>query len=192
MKTTARGLLTLFSIAIIATLSACASGPKVDSDYDQNYNFGAIKSYYLEPDNQKEYLGLPGESLTNQRITKSIQSEMKRRGIVAKPAAEADILIAFHVTTKDKTRVTSYNTAYGYRPYGYGYGGMGTSNVDVRQYTEGSLFIDLVNPKDKKTVWRGIASAILKDRTTEERIELINSYVGAIINTIPDFTLSKK
>jgi len=69
-----------------------------------------------------------------------------------------DILIYPHASTKEKISVTDWGGGYGgwwgTGPYGWGYG----SRIDVRQYTEGYLILDIVTPKDKQLVWRGIGS----------------------------------
>lgn len=177
----------LFALVFVILLAACSSAPKVATDYDQNYNFSAIKSYHLVDQNQAAYIGEPGTSLADQRVTRAIAAEMQKRGIPEVSVDKADIIVTFHIVTQDKTRVTSYNTAYGYRGYGYGYASPynGRSQVDVRQYVEGTLLIDLVSPAEKRTVWRGQSSAILKTISNEEREARAKAYVEAIFAHMP-------
>ena len=177
-----RTLKTLFLSAALLALAACSSTPNINTDYDQQHDFGTIKSYHIVSKKR------PVSDLLVARITNALDSSMAARGIKETDAKSADILIDFMVVTKDKTRVTSYNTGYGYRggfghPYGYGYAG--GSNVDVRQYTEGSLLIDLVDPSSQKTVWRGTGTATVKERTPEEKTEMANMYTEAIVQEMP-------
>jgi hypothetical protein len=173
--------LRLLAVPFLALLSACSSNPKVTTDYDPNHNFGVIKSYHIVEKDR------PMSDLIEERLINGIQQAMTARGITAASAEQADVLIDFMVTTKDKTRVTSYNTSYAYhRPYGFGYGyGYPANDIDVRQYTEGTLLVDLVDTQAKKTVWRGTASTIVKNRTVQERTELANSYTEAIVSKMP-------
>ena len=177
-----RTLKTLLLCSALLALAACSSTPKVNTDYNPKHNFGTIKSYHIV--NKERSVN----DLIVSRITSALDNSMTARGIKKVDAANADILIDFMVITKDKTRVTSYNTGYGYRgfatPYGgFGYGGI--NNVDVHQYTEGSLLIDLVDPSNKKTVWRGTSTATVKNRTPEEKTELANLHTETIVQKMP-------
>ncbi len=174
--TLCRGFLAVFLVSILA---ACSSTPKVSSDYDPDYEFSDIRSYYAIPDNQSQFHGQPGTSLTDQRITSALAREMAARNITATSAEDADIWVIFHIVSKDKTRVTSYNSMYGY--YGYG----GGSSVQVRHYTEGTLLIDLINPDTRKTVWRSESSATIKEREPAEEQQLIHEHVAAAIAEVP-------
>jgi hypothetical protein len=177
-------------LAILAlALGACSTTPKVDVDYDPAFNFSSIRTYHVVDHNITPFAGQQGTTLGEQRITEAIVRELNLRNLRPARPEKADVIVTFHVVSKDKTRVTTYNNHYGYYGYrrGYAYGWGGPTNVDVRQYTEGTMIIDLVLPGENRIIWRGGASAIMRDRTIEEREELINSYVNAIMAEIPGF-----
>lgn len=155
-------------------ISACSSAPKINVDYDTNHNFEAISSYRIVNKQRSS------NDLVNDRIISAIKNAMAQRGIAQAKGDDVDILIDFMVVSKDKTRVTSYNSGYGY--YGGGYYG---NSIDVRQYTEGSLILDLVDPKVNKTIWRGVGTATIEARTAQERTALVNGYTEAIIAQMP-------
>lgn len=184
-----RSLNQIFQLAglasIITLLMACTSTPKISTDYDPQYDFASIKTYYLVEHNLAAQIG--GTSLTDQRATREITAEMERRGISAASAEEADIIVTFHIVAQDRTKVTSYNNSYGYTRYGYGRGGYygGGTQVDVRQYTEGTLLVDLVAPKEKRIVWRGQTSAVIRDRSNEERDARAKMFIEAMFNHMP-------
>ena len=166
-------------------LAGCSTTPRVAVDFDPNYNFSAVKTYALVDYTQDDAAGEPGTTLVEQRIAEAIQRNMSTRGIKAVDQGQADLVVSFTVVTKDKTRINTYNTNYGFygyrRGFPYGYG----TEVDVRNYTEGTLIIDLVQPGEKRIVWRGASSAVLRDRSPEERRELIDSHVNAIMAEMP-------
>ncbi|ARN74273.1 DUF4136 domain-containing protein [Oceanicoccus sagamiensis] len=185
MRTT-RKIAVLFFACLLA---ACSSTPSVSVDYNPEYDFSDIKSYYQPPREEAGINTIDVGDLADQRFRRAAEAEMNLRGVELAPSRQADIWITYHVVTQDKTRITSYDNHYGYaRPYGYS----GGTSVDVRQYTEGTLIVDLVDPATKKTVWRGVVSAIVKDRTTEEREALTRTYVAAIVNEIPGFSLPEE
>ena len=47
------------------------------------------------------------------------------------------------------------------------------------------LLVDLVAPKEKRIVWRGQTSAVIKDRSNEERDARARMYVEAMFNHMP-------
>lgn len=168
-------LKTLSLCTLLCLLTACSSAPKVNTDYDLTHNFGTIKSYHIISKTR------PISDLLVARVNNALDNSMATRGIKKVSANQADILIDFMVVTKDKTRITSYNTRYGYRGFGFGYSG----NVDVHHYTEGSLLIDLIDPASQKTVWRGSSKTIIKKRTPEEKTELANLHTETIVQQMP-------
>ncbi|MBD1390111.1 DUF4136 domain-containing protein [Neiella sp. HB171785] len=181
---------TLMLASLMLILTGCASTPKVDSDYAEGFNFAHLKSFHLVPINNSTYTGQPGASLTEQRIEQSIKSYLTNRGMTEVPADQAEILVSYHVTTQDKTQIRSYNNQFSYgrsyynRAWGYGWG----NDIDVRQFTEGQLLIDLVNPATNNVVWRGIGTKRLKRSTTQdERIDTINEYVNAMFMQVPSW-----
>ena len=166
---------------MIFLLAACASSPDITVDYSPEFQSKDVSSYYLVP--RKDY-----GNLSDQRIVASINSQLELRGLVATPKDQAEVWISYHVVTQDRTQVITFNSMNSYGGFGYGYGrhyggGWGTAPVvSVRQYTNGTLLIDLINPETNKTVWRGTGTAnISTKRTSDEKVALVDSYVAAII-----------
>jgi hypothetical protein len=66
----------------------------------------------------------------------------------------------------------------------------GTGWVDVRQYDEGTLIIDIIDMAEQKLVWRGIRSgAMSQSPTVEESTENINNAVNQILAQLPRIKL---
>lgn len=173
-------LLPLF--ACFAVLAGCSSTPNVGADYDTSFEFGSIKSYYVLPDKGEK------SSLTQQRIRKEVKAYMAQKGISEATKESADIWVSYHNTTKDKTRIRDYNSGFYYgRGRGYRYGGLHMgSDLDVQQYTEGRLFIDLVVPSERRVVWRGVGSKRLRSSdTSADNEQSIKEYVFAMLNQVP-------
>ncbi|GGA74295.1 hypothetical protein GCM10011369_15170 [Neiella marina] len=178
--------------ATALVLSGCASSPKVDADYADGYNFAHIETYAMVSINNDTYAGQPGESLTEQRINDSLRNHLSNRGMQEVAAEQADILVSYSVTSEDKTQVRSYNTGIhhhrgyyrGHHRHAWGYG-TGT-DIQVRQFTEGQLLIDFVNPQSNMVVWRGVGAKKLKSSPTQqERVETIDQYVDAMLAEVP-------
>ncbi len=54
------------------------------------------------------------------------------------------------------------------------------------QYTEGTLFVDFIDPQSKQLQWRGMVSKRLsKSRTMEERKQMVDEIVTSVIAKFP-------
>jgi len=164
--------------AVAGTLAACSSAPKIRTDYDAAYDFSGLSTYHLVERNIAADPNDESTTLNDQRVSRAIVGQMALRGLTAVASGDADIVVNFHLVTADRTQVTSYNDRYGYHR-------RGASRVDVWEYTEGTLILDLVDPEANRVVWRGEASALVKDRTSEERDAMANEYIASMFASMP-------
>ena len=57
---------------------------------------------------------------------------------------------------------------------------------DIRQYDEGTLYIDFYTTEDNRLVWRGISSQVIDKHDKPERVtEQINLNVQKILEQFP-------
>jgi len=149
------------AMIVLALLTACASTTNIQSDYDRSVDFSQYKTYgYFSP------MGIENpnySSLLGQMFRDAIDAQMQARGYVR--SDNPDLLFNVSARLEDKTRVTTmsdpmmYGGYYGYRgglydPWGgYGYG----TTTHVSQYTEGTVNVDMVDPKMKRMLWEGVA-----------------------------------
>lgn len=171
-------------------VGACSSsGPKISSDYDPTIDFSQYRTYnYFSP------MGIENpnyESLLGQMFRSIIDSEMQSRGYVK--SDDPDLLMNVSARLDDKTKVTTYNDPmyggyYGYRagyydPW-YGYGGGSTTRVT--QYTEGTVNIDMVDARQKRMVWEGVAiGRVDEEKTNAEVRTAINTVVAEMFASYP-------
>ena len=92
-----------------------------------------------------------------------------------------DLALAFHVGSENKINVSSYG--YG---YGRGFYGGGGRNVDVYQYTKGTLIIDFIDWEVKELVFRGTATAIINENPSQQQSDkVINEAVAKMLTNYP-------
>ncbi|TLU66226.1 DUF4136 domain-containing protein [Thalassotalea litorea] len=182
----------LLVVSLVVLLSACASSYKPEIDYNPEYNFSQIKSFTVldamqatKEDNQAFNMHL--SDLDNDRIIRAININLENKGLAAQSTEQADIQVRYQVVTKDKTRIRSYNTSFyscwSCGPYygGYNYGAP-VNQVDVQDYVEGTLIIDMIDPKLKKSIWRSQVSEAVKDNIpVEEKQARIQELVDAML-----------
>ena len=99
---------------------------KVRVDYNQNVSFEHLKTYsWTDQFNDNEVDRALSGSLVNNRIHEAIDRELADIGYQKTSQGEADFLIAYHVSTEEKTKVSSSGGYYGSGHYGGSYYGRG-------------------------------------------------------------------
>ena len=181
---------TVAALLLAAMISGCASG-KLRSDYDKTVDFGQYTTYnFYEgagPDTDNY------QSLFSQYMVRAIDIEMQKRGY-RKVDNDPDLLVNFNAILQEKTKVTTtpaptYGMGgyYGYRRgyydpwYGYSY----AEETHVSQYTEGTLNIDLVDPKRKQLVWEAVGVGRVTQSTLENLEEKVMEGVPRFFEHYP-------
>lgn len=191
-------------VLALLLLSACGSSVNVLSDYDKSTDFNSYKSYaFYKTGIDKAQIS----DLDKKRILRAIEAEMSTRGFVK--SKNPDILVS--IFTKEREQVDIYNNNFGYGGFGYGgfggfggfgfgrfgfgrfgYGGFGPgfgygyggSNVSTR--TEGALYIDMIDSKNKELVWQGKGEGVLNNTNNIEKKEArIQKFVSEILQAYP-------
>jgi hypothetical protein len=175
-----KNLKILLLLAVVATLGACKIRPPVTADYDTEYNFSKLKSYYwIKPKDKNKV-----STLDDKRQMKAIEVVLGRQGFnLASESRTADFLLKTHTVTDKKTDVDSYYRTWGhhpfpfYHPLGWPHNPMTTV---VREYEVGTLVLDIIDPVNQQVIWRSSIArklGIYLNRTPEERdtIALLNA-----------------
>ncbi len=135
----------LVLIAILATAVSCST-LRTSYDYDNQVDFAAYKTYGFMEKGLKD---LKINDLDKRRFISAISANLESRGMIT--SENPDVLINLIIVGKDRVEV---NDTGMYGPYGWwGFGMYG--GTMVRQYTEGTIYIDLVDNAQKKLVWQG-------------------------------------
>ncbi len=176
----------LFIGSIMLFMLASCSSVTVKSDYDPSVDFSQFKTFAM-------YTGktIPGDELNQhplvkKRVENNIKEELERKGFKLVDESEADFIVVPHAGVKDKTQITNWGGAgYGYGWYDPWWGPYG-SRVDVNQYEESTLVIDIVSTKNKQMAWRGMGTGIVKDYSNpEDQNENVKKYVTRILSEFP-------
>jgi hypothetical protein len=172
-------------VAIGLALAACTS-LRVGNDFDRDATFSGYHAFAWMP---REHHGTRNP-LVAQRTHDAIQAELTRKGFSYVPdAVAADFVVDFTIGAHERTDVRSYPAPYGgpwYPGYpawwGYPYWG---NEVDVRQYREGTLAIDVFDAHTNKPVWHGWAKKELTQADIERSEAPIRTAVQAVLEKFP-------
>jgi len=180
----ARSIMPMLCCALV--LAGCASSglPVASVDQMPGYDFSKITSFAYLP-----VRGGPSSSaflsdMEVQRMHRAFAQALQARGMVlVEDREQADILASWHLVTQAQTDVRSYDSASYYQCWGCG---PAVSDVSVRQYTKGTLIFDLVDPKLRKSVWRGVIQSRIEDkRPVEGQQERFNRIAADMLKALP-------
>ena len=154
----------LAGILVVASLLQACAGPRYEavSDYDDSYDFSAVRAVHILPFDRTA----PAEHFISdmqiERINTALADELRARGYrVEETRDAADIYLAWHLVTREKTDIRAYNTFSAYNCWRCG---PPVSDVSVRQYTQGTFIVDLIDPLRNRSVWRSTISSQLSDQ----------------------------
>lgn len=149
------GLLALAALL----LAACASGPRISSEADPSADFSRYRTFAFYSPLAVEAHGY--STPTSTRIRQAARAQMEARGYVY-DERQPDLWVNLNAYLQERTDVTSipevdYDYYYSYRARSYVAVPYWRDRTNVRRYTEGTLNVDLVDARQNRMVWTGVA-----------------------------------
>ena len=147
-------------------------------DYDGSVDFSKYRTFTIKQ-------GTPAkDTLTQQRIEDAIAASLQSKGLQRVPDG-GELLVYTHVRTQNQQQIEWTN--YGYAGWGWGWGwGPSISTVDYNTYItkDGTLVVELANPKDHQLLWRGSATATISDKS-DKNIKTLNKALDKMFKNYP-------
>lgn len=174
----------IVAAAVAVLLAACAS-LQVGSDFDRTANMRGYHTFAWMP---RDHHGT-SNPLVAQRAHDAIRGVLTSKGFTySEDSAQADFVVDFTIGSHERTDIQSYPAPYagagwGYRGWwGYPYWG---NEVDVRQYREGVLSIDVFDGRTHRPVWHGWAKKELSRADVERSEGPVRTAVEAVLERFP-------
>ena len=162
-------------------LGACSSEIRVSTDFDPDYDlnkyssFGWLKTANIELEQNPLYYN----ELNDKRIKSAVQEQLKRKGYMLLEA-KPDLIVHYHIIVDDQSIVTTDPFGYFYSPY------WTHLQTTIRQYREGTLIVDIMDPKTNNLIWRGYAVSPIEEVYTSSKIDsLVKIAVAKIFKKFP-------
>ena len=174
------GLVVLFSLG-----SGCATQLHVGSDYDRSAIF---RNYHTFTVMQRERRGVE-DPLVAARVEDAIKADLVAKGYAeASDPHKADFTVDFTIGSRERTDFTSYPQPYA--PWGWGGPGWWGQPywgdaVDVRQYREGTLSVDIFDARSHTPVWHGWANKELSEDDSAHSTGAVQRAVAAVLAQFP-------
>ena len=178
--------LLVLTVATIG-LAACAT-LKVGSDHDPAAGFSAYRTYVWMPPRTK--VDESPNPLVVQRAHDAIEGALTAKGYqLISNAGEADFAVDVTIGSRARTDIRSYPTPYvvpWYGEHAYWWGRPYWGNdVDVRQYREGTISIDIFDGKTHRPAWHGWARKELTRADLEHSASSIRTAVDSVLAQFP-------
>lgn len=171
-------ILKFLPLLLLFLIASCSS-VSVNSDYDKKVDFTPYKTYAFHKTGiDKAEIS----DLDKKRILRSIDEVMASKGFAK--AENPDLLISFFTKEREQVSVNQFNAGWG---YGWGYGWnpyLWGGNSSVSRYTEGTLFIDIIDARKKELIWQGEGSGALTKKT-DKKDDSIKEFVVKILEQYP-------
>lgn len=155
------------SLFLVSLLSACGSTPLESvSDFNQDFDFSKVRNIAFQPINRADMNTIRVSDMQVTRINEALAADLRRKGFtVVDDNKQADLLLVWHLVTQEKTDVRSYNSASYYSCWRCG---PSVSDISVRQYTEGTFIVDMIDPMRDQSVWRSTIQSRLRSKPDPE------------------------
>jgi hypothetical protein len=175
-------IMRFLAILIVGGAVAGCAHTNARTDFDPSADFARYHSYYWAGGKDVTGGGSLENSLVDKRIKDIIGAQMSSKGLseVAENA-QPDLVVLYWIGAKNKTSVetvpaaaTSSRMVWSrYDPYWGGRWGRTYDDVVVRNYTEGTLIVDLIDANTKQLAWRAyLVQTVDKDpQKTARRAE---------------------
>lgn len=170
----------LIAALVLVAAAGCTPPLTIDTDYDTDTDFSKYKSFSWMQGSKPSEKDIDG--LTQQRIREAIEAELPKHGLKLVESG-GDLAANYQISIQRKIKQSNASVGVG---YGWGPAHIGVSKSPSREYDEGTLIFDLVDPKSKQLIWRGTAvGTVHPEASPEERKENIRKAVGYLLAEYP-------
>jgi hypothetical protein len=180
------------SLLGLLVVAGCASGPTIRSNFDESVDFQKFRTFgFFQPlaTDRDGY-----QSLISQQLIASADRELVARGL-QRTDANPDLLVNFSANLDQRLRITqspatSVRPTTSVRNFNHHRPGMYTTwpnyqRTEIRQYTKGTLGIDIVDAARRQLVWEGFALGRVTQQTTDNIGPVLDSAVVEIFRNFP-------
>jgi hypothetical protein len=179
-------LLVACSLLGLLMITACTSGPTIRSNMDTTVDFHRFRTFgFINPlaTDREGY-----QTLISQQLVRSAERELIARGL-QRSDTNPDLLVNFSANLDQRLRVTQTpaTTAGSMTRHRRGFYNTWPmyQQTEIRQYTQGTLGIDVVDAARMQLIWEGFAIGRVTQSTTNNLGPVLNDAVVEILREFP-------
>jgi len=164
---------------------------EASSAHDPDVSFRDLETFAFAEEPQERLQAEPGSKVGNpfvdQAVQRAIRNQLVKDGFEQVPADQASFLVDLHVGSRSSTwyslRTANYIDAYD--SYFDNWASRGAV-VQPHTYQDGTLVIDIIDPKSGKLIWHGWSTESVPPRA--DQTEVIKTAVARILAQFPPTT----
>ena len=183
MRSTNLGSLRGVTLLLAAALAACSS-IRVTTDRAETADFSRLATWAWLP-RPPSSDPLMDNTLVLNRIRDAVARALDAKGYVRADAGHADFLADFATTTRERIDVVDWPSSWGWSSFHDPWCGSWwwDRQVDVFQYTEGTLLLGMLDPAKHELLWRGTATMPVEEDFADRA--LIDEVVAKVLADFP-------
>ena len=164
-----RSIIALCALALMALVSACSTPLEAVTDFDAQFDFSKVRKIAIQPIDRTSVATIRVSDMQVSRVNQTLAAELERKGFdVVQDNTQADVFLTWHLVTEERTDVRTYNSMSTYNCWRCG---PSVSDVSVRQYTQGTVIADIIDPLRNQSVWRAIIQSRLQSQPDPENAQ---------------------
>ena len=175
----------LFLVILSWLMLSCSLSPDASAIYQNTYDFSQVKRYGIYDRNANFNDSNNMTDTMRNTIELAIEHAADKKGFIYSEIEQADLVITYYIIDKSNASLSAYNQQVLYCDYC-----LRARNWQLEQKNwtlkPGSIIVDLVDSKSKRSVWRSVHPLHLKakdnSRATHEKIQMI---IGAMLAQYP-------
>jgi hypothetical protein len=167
----------IFALSILF-LTSCSS-VQVHSDFEKGVDFSKYQTYAFQKSSIDR---VEISDIDKRRILRALEKNLSEKGFTK--SEQPQFLVSFFTKEREQVDVWQNNMAWG---WGWGWGpwwGPGWGGTQVSSYTEGTLYIDIIDASTKELIWQGYGVGALNPRAKNKE-ERIHQFVLEILKKYP-------
>ena len=159
-----RRLLALFHLLLFSACSSMATTPAATTDFNQGFDFSRVKNIAIQAIDRTVLSTILVSDTQVTNINQAITDELTHRGFtIVQSNAKADLLLNWHLVTKERTDVSGYDTSSRYNCWNCR-AKAGGAEVGANYVAQGTFIVDMVDPVSLQSVWRSTFESRIKGR----------------------------
>jgi hypothetical protein len=158
-------LITVSILLVVGTVAAAKM--KAYVGYDQNVDLGAIKTFDYRDTLDTSVIDKapPVHEMIKLLIIKKLQD-----GGMKRDKENPDVLVTYHTDEDQAMRMNVTLYQYHYSA-GWWWSPLWGSGMDVSSFSQGTLVVDIWNPKTEEIVWRGAVVAVVPENPSPAKAQ---------------------
>ena len=162
--------------ALQAATAGCASRPEVRHDQAPGTDLRAYRNFAFA-----EFAGgdgAPYSMLLASHLKQATRAQMERQHY-AYDESRPDLLVSLRLVVREKQEIRSHSSGRA------AWRGWPPADIETVDYRQGTLAIDLIDPKRRTLIWHGVAEGRLDAKAMEQPGAAIEAAVGEIFARYP-------